>query len=276
LPDFISFQGKDYSKSEVVFAEASRPDTTIVTNLLDMEDYTELDIFIKALSYTPPTILTSIPEDSTHKTPGSATNDGDLGTQWTDPIGYGVGGETRYYAIWDMGDSSSRSIGAKVSSTFNNQTHTWTLEGSTDTAFTTPVNVGQTTTLNDSIGFIVGSVQTFRYYRLKSSTPPSAGGSSAKVYEVYILDDFGGTVNVSIELKNPDSGIWNEIISSADIGTSTSSAEVHGHVGRQATDEVGANKNYYLPKTITDLRLKLEVTGGGSVTSVSIIKSGGL
>jgi len=241
-----------------------------------MKDYTNLDIFIESLTYTPPTILTSIPEDSLNKTPGSATADGNLDTLWTDPVGYPSAAQTRHYAIWDMGDTSSRSIGAKVTSTFNNQTHTWTLEGDNDNEFGSPTNVGQTTTLNNSIGFIVGSVQSFRYYRLKSSVPSSGGGSDAKIYEVYILDDFGGTVDVSLEIKDQETGVWFQVASASAMGSTTTLNAVHGRASRDEVSVSGSVKNFYLPKTQTDLRIRLVVSGGGSVTSCSIMKSGGL
>ena len=254
------------SENSTPFSNASRPDTTDETVLLDMEDFSDLDIFIEQISYTGPT----------QSVGGSLVVDGDLSTIGSQLLCPDDGSFIDFAHV-DFGTLATRTPKAKIRKFLasSSREFTATLEVSNDDSAWSTVDTSVIDTPTAVDRELTGTSQSFRHMRMRAQwTGGFAATSNFAAYELYNGDIFGGTVDVSVELQNGETALWQEIVSAADIGTSTTDNEVHGHVGKNAVDVAGAEKNYNLPKTTTGLRLRLVVNGGGATTSCSIIKSG--
>jgi hypothetical protein len=252
------------SENSTPFTNTSRPDLTDETVLLDMEDFSDLDIFIEELSYVSPTAIKG----------GPASVDGIL-TNAGDTEGISSGTSPEELCKIDFGSVATRVPTAIIKKNTNlDSTYTLILEVSNSES------TGYSTVDSDTFQFLEekklqGTSQAFRYIRITMTF--FSGNTATNNFfprEVYDSNLLGGTVAVSVELQNDETALWQEIVSAGDIGTSTTDVVVHGHIGKNAVDVAGSEKNYNLPKTTTGLRLRLVVNGGGSITSCSIIKSG--
>lgn len=239
----ILFEKKLYSADEI--------------KLLDMKEYKKLIVNMSAADYVPP-IAVGI---------NGAVVDGDLNTKWTDPSGFSAGGETRFYSYVDFGDNLSREVHAKVGSTFANQSMTWTLQGDDDVAFPSPTDVGSITS-NNGTATVLGSAQTFRYYRLKAVGNGGAGGTSAELYEIFNSLVFGGSADLSFEELDIASNTFTELIPSSEFGTVTSGQAIKKQIG-DVNNVSSTGKTYFLPSTQNGLQVKLTVIGSID-TGVSI------
>lgn len=269
MPDYTSFQGLPNARAEVAFVSGSRPAATDETKLIDMEDYTNLDIFIETFAYTPPTVLFG----------GAGTADGNLTTPGTiASIASTDTGDGKLVGKVDWGSIALRTPKARVNRitavvSVRHDAQLWVSDD--DISYSLVDNLATTTASAYTVN-LTGAQQSFRYARV---TVAYVSGNTSNinwdVSEIFDGDIFGGTVDISLQLKNADSGEWLDIVTSAMIGTTTDGPAVHGSVGRDGETLAGFVKNFNLPKTQTDLRMRLQVTSAGSVTSVSILKSGG-
>jgi len=109
----------------------------------------------------------------------------------------------------------------------------------------------------DSDAELVGTSHSHRYVRVQAEHITSDDtDQDFGAYEIYNGDLFGGTARVSLEMQDSESGNWIEI------------------EGLGATDLIGSHeRTSFPPRTATDIRLRLVITGGGTDTSVSITKS---
>ena len=268
-----------------------------ITSLLDMEGYRKLILMISAQNYTEPELelnefvgYSAFIGDEVSARDGDFTTETDRGIIFDGPgSGDGATGE-KIYSV-DFGSNIARiprtkgeidvsapsggsATTAEVFFEVSEDNVIWTLID-TQTQTDTPGAPGTTPTPFD----FTGSLQNFRYSRLRATADRGTfdisfgwGTASLNIEEIFDGNFLGGTAEVSFEVLDEGTSTWRELISAVSIGSVTQGTAKIITIGDVINDLVLNKFNFALPSTQTGLRVKLEVTGGGISTGVSIIK----